>query len=263
MLRFSANLEFLFGEVPFIDRFEAAAAAGFRAVEIHFVGGRDRGAIEAALARTGLVIDAMNVDCGDFAAGERGFAADPARRAEFRASIDRAIEDAARFRIPRMHILLGRRDPAVSRTAQLGSAAVNLAWAADRLEAAGRIGLIELLNPLDNPGYILESMTDVLGLLDAVGSANLRIQFDVYHLQRVQGELIRTFEHVRDRIGHIQIADAPGRNEPGSGEIDYRTILAAIDAAGYDGYVGLEYRPLRSTVESLAWIESYGYTRGG
>ncbi|HVA87832.1 MAG TPA: TIM barrel protein [Candidatus Saccharimonadales bacterium] len=263
MPRFSANLEYLFTEVPFIERFGQAASAGFRAVEMHWLHGRDVAAIRAELDRTDLALDAINVFCGDFPAGDRGFAAEPSRRGEFRASVEQAIADATRLGVPKMHILVGKRIPDRSRAEQFGSVAVNLAWAAERLAGAGKVGLIEGLNPIDNPGYLIESMADLVGLLNAVGSPALAIQFDFYHLQRVQGELLRTFARLRDRVGHIQIADAPGRNEPGTGEINYRTVLKAIDEAGYTGYVGLEYRPTGSTEDSLAWIDEYGYHRGG
>jgi len=263
MPRFSANLEYLFTEVPFLERFEAAAQAGFRAVEVHWLHGRDVGAIRDELDRTGLVLDAINVYCGDFPAGDRGFAAEPGRRAEFRASIEQAISDTTLLGAPKMHILVGKRNPAMPRAEQLGSVAVSLAWAAERLAAAGKVGLVELLNPYDNPGYIVESMGDVVGLLDAVDSPALAVQFDFYHLQRVSGELIRTFQQVRPKIGHIQVADNPGRNEPGTGEIDYRNVFAAIDASGWTGYVGLEYRPKTSTADSLGWVEAYGYRLEG
>jgi hydroxypyruvate isomerase len=263
MPRFSANLEYLFTDVPFLERFAQAKAAGFRAVEMHWLHGRDVAGVRAQLDATGLALDAINVYCGDFPAGDRGFAADPARREEFRASITQAIADATTLGVPRMHILVGKRTPERSKAEQFGSVAVNLAWAAERLAAAGKLGLIEGLNPNDNPGYLIESMADLEGLLNAVGSPALAIQFDFYHLQRVQGELLRTFARLRDRVGHIQIADAPGRNEPGTGEINYRNVLKAIDDSGYEGYVGLEYRPSGSTLDSLKWVAEYGYSIGG
>ena len=263
MPRFSANLEYLFTEVPFLDRFERAAAAGFRAVELHWLHGRDVPAIKARLDQTGLVLDAMNVYCGDFGAGDRGFAADPDRRDDFRASIEAAIADATALGIPRMHVLVGKRLADRSKAEQFGSVAVNLAWAADRLTSSGKLGLIEGLNQVDNPGYLIESMADLEGLLNAVASPALAVQFDFYHLQRVQGELVRTFARLCDRVGHIQIADAPGRQEPGTGEINYRRVLEAIDNSGYRGYVGLEYRPSGTTEASLGWIGDYGYRIDG
>ena len=263
MPRFSANLEYLFTDVPFMERFEHASKAGFRAVETHWLHTRDTAAIRAELDRTGLALDAINVFCGDFPAGDRGFAADPARRAEFRASIEQAIADTTLLGAPKMHILVGKRIPEKSRAEQFGSVAVNLAWASERLAAAGKVGLIEGLNPIDNPGYLIESMADLVGLLNAVDSPALAIQFDFYHLQRVQGELLKTFARLHDRVGHIQIADAPGRHEPGTGEINYRNVLRAIDDVGYRGYVGLEYRPSGTTLDALKWVAEYGYSIGG
>ena len=263
MPQFSANLEYLFTEVPFMERFERAASAAFRAVEMHWLHGRDVTAVRSQLDRTGLALDAINVYCGDFPAGDRGFAADPGRREEFQASITGAIADATMLGVPRMHILVGKRNPERSKAEQFGSVAVNLAWAAERLAEAGKLGLIEGLNPNDNPGYLIESMADLEGLLNAVGSPALAIQFDFYHLQRVQGELLRTFARLRDRVGHIQIADAPGRNEPGTGEINYHAVLKAIDDSAYPGYVGLEYRPSGTTLDSLKWVTEYGYRIDG
>ena len=186
---------------------------------MHWLHGRDVPAIRAELRRTELALDALNVYCGDFAAGDRGFAADPARRSEFRASIKQAILDAATLDAPKMHILVGKRNPAVPRAAQFATVAVNLAWAAERLNAAGKVGLLELLNPYDNPGYLIESTADVAGLLDAVGSPALRIQFDFYHLQRVEGELLRTFARLRDRSAtsrsptrRVAISPGPARS---------------------------------------------------
>jgi hydroxypyruvate isomerase len=262
MPRLSANLEFLFTEVPFPERFERAATAGFRAVEIHFSWRADVPAVADALARTGLRLDALNVHAGDFAGGDRGFAADPGRTEAFRESIDEALAAAPTLGDPKLHILAGKRLPELDIGEQFEALVENYSWAADRLADAGRLGLIELLNPVDNPGYILESIDDVVELLDAVDSPDLRIQFDVYHVQRTQGELIPTLRRHGDRIGHVQIADAPGRNQPGTGEINYRTVLAAVDEIRYDGHVGLEYRPSGATEDALAWIEEYGLARG-
>ncbi len=263
MLRFSPNLEFLFLDSPFLERFARARAAGFDTVEMHFVQGRDPVAIRRALDENALTLDGFNVFCGDFPSGDRGFAADPARVREFRASIDEAVGHARLLGNRKVHVLAGKRLPDEPRGAQWDCLVANYRLAADRLGEAGVTGLAELLNPYDNPGYFMESMDDVLALVDGVGSSALRIQFDFYHLQRVQGELLHTFARVADKVGHIQIADAPGRNEPGTGEINYPNVLAAVDASGYDGHVGLEYRPSSTSEAALQWIEEYGYGRGG
>lgn len=266
MPRLSANLDFLFTDVPFLERFGRAAAAGFRTVECHWSWRADPAAMADALRANGLRLDAMNVWGGDYPGGDRGYAADPGRTEAFQESLEEALAAARTLGGssggPKLHILAGKRLPDLDIGDQFEALVEHYSWAAERLGDEGRLGLIELLNPVDNPGYILESMADVVELLDAVDSPDLRIQFDVYHLQRTEGELIPTIRRLADRIGHVQIADAPGRNEPGTGEINYRAVLAAVDAAGYDGHVGLEFRPTGRTEDALAWIEEYGLSRG-
>ncbi len=265
MLRFSPNLEFLFVEVPFMERFERARAAGFDTVEMHWVKPRGVAAIAAALEANGLTLDAFNVEVGDFSKGERGYAADggPAAEDHFRETIMDAAEHAARLGNRKVHILSGKRNPAESHDSQLARIQDRFAWASEHLATVGVTPVTELLNPYDNPGYVIESIADVERLVNGVGPDRLRIEFDFYHVQRVQGELLNTYSRLFDRVGHIQIADAPGRNEPGTGEIDHRNILAAVEASGYDGHIGLEYRPKTTSDAALAWIESYGYQRGG
>jgi hydroxypyruvate isomerase len=262
MPKLSANVDFLFADVPFLQRFERARAAGFRSVECHWSWRQDVPAMAEALRVAGLRLDAMNVHGGDYPAGDRGFAADPGRFEAFREALEEALEAAAALGGPKLHILAGKRLPDLDVAEQFEALVGNYAWAAERLGDAGRLGLIELLNQVDSPGYILESMDDVVELLDAVDSPDLRIQFDVYHLQRVSGEIIPTLRRLADRIGHVQIADAPGRNQPGTGEINYASVLRAVDEVGYDGYVGLEYRPTTRTEDTLGWIEEYGFSRG-
>jgi hydroxypyruvate isomerase len=265
MLRFSPNLEFLFIEVPFMERFARARAAGFDTVEMHWVAPRGVGAIEDALRTNGLTLDAFNVEVGDFSKGDRGWAADgsPGAEERFRATIDQAAEHAARLGNRKCHVLSGKRNPDESHESQLARIQDRLAWAGERLATVGVTPVTELLNPYDNPGYVIESIADVERLVDGVGSDRLRIEFDFYHLQRVQGELLNTYRRLYDKVGHIQIADAPGRNEPGTGEIDHRNVLAAVEASGYAGHIGLEYRPKTTTDAALVWIEQYGYSRGG
>ena len=243
MPKLSANVDFLFADVPFLQRFERARDAGFRAVECHWSWRDDVPAMADALRTTGLRLDALNANGGNYPAGDRGFAADPGRMEAFRDSVDEAIEAAAALGGPKIHILAGKRLPDLDITEQFEALVGNYAWAAERLGDAGRLGLIELLNQVDSPGYILESIDDVTELLDAVDSPDLRIQFDVYHLQRTQGELIPTLRRLADRIGHIQIADSPGRHEPGTGEINYASVLRAVDEVGYEGYVGRNSSP--------------------
>ena len=263
MLRFSANLEFLFVEVPFMERFAHARAAGFDTVEMHWVAPRGVAAIASALEADGLTLDAFNVEVGDFSKGDRGYAADPAAESQFRATIEQAVEHAERLGTRKVHVLAGNRNEAETRDSQLARVQDRFAWAAERLATVGVTPVTELLNPHDNPGYVLESIADVERLVDGVGPTRLRIEFDFYHLQRVQGELLNTYRRLLDRVGHVQIADAPGRNEPGTGEIDHRNVLTAVAQSGYEGHVGLEYRPSGTTIDSLHWITEYGYRIGG
>ena len=261
MPRLSVNLDFLFAEVPFLERFERAAAAGFSSVECHWSWRGQVSEVSAALKAAGLRLDAMNVYGGEYVNGDRGFASDPGRMAAFQEGLEEALEAAAVLGGPKLHILAGNRLEDLDVAEQYEAMVASYAWAAERLADTGRLGLIELLNPVDNPQYILESMDDVEELIDAVESPDLRIQFDIYHLQRTSGEIIPTIRRVRDRIGHVQIADAPGRNQPGTGEINYRTVLATLDEVAYEGRVGLEYRPLGPTDASFGWIEEFGLSR--
>jgi hydroxypyruvate isomerase len=268
MLRLSPNLEFLFVEVPFLERFAAAREAGFDTVEMHWVAMPGRGGaagIGKALRDAGLTLDAFDAEVGDLAKGDRGWAADGSTGGEerFRATIDEAAENAVALGTRKVHVLAGLRNPAESRETQLSRVTDRFAWAAERLNAVGVTPVTELLNPYDNPGYVIESMADVERFVDAVGPEKLRIEFDFYHQQRVHGELLTNYRRLLPKVGHIQIADAPGRTEPGTGEIDYRNVLAAVDASDYDGHIGLEYRPKTTTTAALAWIEAFGYRRGG
>ena len=263
MLHFSPNLEFLFVEVPFMERFERAREAGFDTVEMHWVKPRGVGAIADALEANGLTLDAFNVEVGDFSKGDRGYAADPNGEAAFRATIEDAAEHASRLGNRKVHVLSGKRNPDESHESELARIQDRLAWAGERLAQVGVTPVTELLNPYDNPGYVIQSIGDVERLVDGVGPDHLRIEFDFYHLQRVHGELLNTYKRLYPKVGHIQIADAPGRNEPGTGEIDHRNVLAAVEASGYQGHIGLEYRPKTTTDAALTWIEQYGYRRGG
>jgi hydroxypyruvate isomerase len=268
MLRLSPNLEFLYVELPFLERFDAARKAGFDTVEMHWVAAPGRGgatSIGTALRDAGLTLDAFDAEVGDLSKGDRGWAADGTHGGEerFRASIEEAAANATALGTRKVHVLAGLRNPSEDRETQLARVTDRFAWAAERLNAAGITPVTELLNPYDNPGYVIESIADVERFVDAIGADKIRIEFDFYHLQRVSGELLNTYRRLLPKTGHIQIADAPGRNEPGTGEIDYRNVLAAVDASGYDGHIGLEYRPKTTTEAALAWIEDYGLSRGG
>lgn len=259
MPKFAANLTMLYTDSPFLARFGRAQASGFRYVEYLFPYEHDTAVLAAALADHGLQQVLFNLPAGDWAAGERGIAALPGRVEEFRRGVARAIAVAQALGVPRLNCLVGKRDPGVALADQQAVMVENLRYAADALAAAG-IGLvIEMLNPFDAPGFLIDSPRAAFEVQDRVGSANLKIQYDIYHAQRSEGELANTLRTHLDRIAHIQIADNPGRHQPGTGEINYRFLFDLLDRVGYAGYVGLEYVPLGTTVASLGWIEEYGY----
>ena len=257
MPRFAANLSMLFTEHPFGERFDRAAAAGFRAVEFLFPYDEDVAAVAAALKRNGLEQVLFNLPAGAFAAGERGLAADPARAGEFCDGVARALGIAATLECRRLNCLVGRVNPELARETQLATAAENLAFAAEQAQAAGVRLLVEPLNPFDAPGFLAPTTFDALALIDRAGHPNLALQFDVYHCQRAEGNVTHRLREIVDRIGHVQIADSPDRHQPGTGEINFPFVLAALDATGYDGWVSLEYKPLGGTEASLAWLHEY------
>lgn len=259
MPTFAANLTMLYTDSPFLARFGRAAASGFRYVEYLFPYDHDTPTLAAALADHGLQQVLFNLPAGDWAAGERGIAALSDRVDEFRQGVARAIQVAQALHVPRLNCLVGKRDPHVSLADQQAVMIENLRYAADALAGAGITLLIEMLNPFDAPGFLIDSPRAAFEVQDQVGHVNLKIQYDVYHAQRTEGELANTLQTHLDRIAHIQIADNPGRHQPGTGEINYRFLFDLLDRIGYDGYVGLEYVPLGTTEESLGWVREYGY----
>lgn len=262
MPRFSANLSMLFDDVPFPERFARAAAAGFDAVEYLFPYEHDPAELRRLLDENGLRQDLFNLPAGDFARGERGLAVDPSRREEFAEGVERALRYADALGCRKVNCLVGLRLGDVDRVDQYECLVENLRAATGVLGEAGIVLHVEMLNPIETPGFFLDSMEVTRRVLDDVGPG-LSFQCDVYHLQRTQGNLVPTIRSVADRIGHVQIADAPDRHEPGTGEIDYRFVLSELEAAGYDGCVGLEYRPLGRTEDGLGWIEQFGYRLPG
>lgn len=259
MPRFAANLSMLFTEHPVVERFDRAAAAGFSAVEFLFPYNEDVPAIRAALDRNNLEQILFNLPVGDFAAGERGLANDPARVAEFRDGVARALEIAAVLGVKRINCLVGLALPHLSRESQLETVKSNLAHAAEQCAAAGVLQLVEPLNSFDAPGYMIPTPSLGFQIVEEVGHPNLRLEYDIYHAQRMEGNLVATIRARVGLIGHVQIADSPARNQPGTGEINYPFVLNALDDAGYDGWVGLEYKPAGSTESSLAWLGEWGF----
>ena len=259
MPRFAANLSMLFTEYPVVERFDRAAAAGFEAVEFLFPYAEDLDAIRVALDRNGLEQILFNLPVGDFAAGDRGMANNPAKRDEFRDGVNRAIEIATKLGVRRINCLVGRDVPDVPHDVQWGTLKENLAQAAERMQDAGVMQLLEPLNPYDAPGYFVPTPSLGFKLVEEINHPNLFLEYDVYHAQRTEGNLVATIREKLARIGHVQIADSPGRNQPGTGEINYAYVLEALDEAGYSGWVSLEYKPSGQTETSLGWLKVWGY----
>jgi hydroxypyruvate isomerase len=254
MLSFDLNISITMPGVPYPDRLDAAARLGFTAVELWWPRGEDLGALARRAADTGLAVALLNFDGGDLAGGERGFLNHPQRQAEFRAHAPAALELAQRLGCTRLNALVGRWLPGEHREAQLARICENLAWACDLAAHAGVTVLIEALNTWETPGYILSTTAESLALIEAVGAPNLALQYDVYHMQRMEGNICATIAAHAGRMGHIQIADSPGRGQPGTGELHFPYIFQAIQASGYQGYVGAEYVPVGDLAASLGWL---------
>ncbi|UGS37805.1 hydroxypyruvate isomerase family protein [Capillimicrobium parvum] len=261
-MRFSANVCMLFCELPFLARFEAAAACGFGAVELWWPAGLDHGALGEAVRRAGVEVALMNLDAGDVAGGDRGYVNDASRSAEFRRHVPAALDLAERLGCRQVNALAGRALPGVDAGAQLATARENIGFAADAAAQRGIRVVIEPVNPVENPGYLLPHSGECADFIASLGRENVRLQYDVYHAQRTEGELSETIARLLPTIGHVQIADAPGRGEPGTGEIRFAHVLGLLERLGYAGHVGLEYRPTTpATADSFGWIEELGLTR--
>ena len=254
MPRFAANLSMMFNEVPFLERFERARAAGFEAVEFLLPYAFPADEVAGALQGAGLTQALFNMPPGNWDGGERGIACLAGREAEFEAGIDTALEYARALDCPRLHCMAGFVPVGVDPAEAERTYTRNLTIAAKRLAEEDRTLLIEPINHRDMPGYLLSRQDHASGIVQRSGLANLRIQFDVYHCQIVHGDLTRWLEKQMPHIGHVQIADVPERHEPGTGEIHYPHVFATLDRLGYDGWVGCEYRPAGDTEEGLAWL---------
>ena len=256
MPRFAANLTMLFTELPFLDRFDAAARAGFQAVEFLFPYAFEANDIKARLDANGLQLVLHNLPAGDWDAGERGIACHPDRVEEFRAGVERAIAYAQTLGVKQLNCLVGKAPAGVPDSVLRETLVANLRHAAARLKAAGLRLLVEPINNYDIPGFYLSRTQQALDLLDEVGADNAFVQYDIYHAQRTEGELAATLQKHLARIGHVQLADNPGRNEPGTGEINYAFLFRHLDRIGYDGWVGCEYKPASTTEAGLGWLKA-------
>ena len=257
MPNLAANLTMLFNELDFLDRFAAAADAGFRAVEYLFPYDYEPAQLADALQKHGLTQALHNLPAGDWAAGERGIACHPDRIAEFQDGVGRAIEYAAALGCPQVNCLAGIAPDGASPEDIDATLISNLQFAAAQLKAANIRLLIEPINTIDIPGFMLNYPQQARHIIESVGSDNLFLQHDLYHMQIMQGDLARNIDRNLDIIRHIQIADNPGRHEPGTGEINYPYLFAHLDEIGYDGWIGCEYVPAANTADGLGWAAPY------
>ena len=254
MLKFCANLSMMFQEHGFIDRLGAAAKAGFKGVEYVGPYAVPKADIAQRLADHGLTQVLFNLPPGNWDKGERGIACHPDRVGEFKDGVGTAIDYAEALGCKTINCLAGIKPEGVTRDKAWETMAANLAFAAGALEKKGILLIVEPINRYDIPGFLLNTSGDGIAMIDAAKAPNVKLQYDFYHMQRMEGELAATVTRLLPRIGHIQIADNPGRNEPGTGEINYPFLFAHLDRTGYQGWVGCEYKPKTGTVEGLGWL---------
>jgi hydroxypyruvate isomerase len=253
MPKFAANLSMLYHQAPFLDRFALAHAAGFEAVEFLFPYAHEAGQIAERLRRHQLKLVLFNLPCGDWNGGDRGMACDPRRIEEFRVGVPIALEYAAELGVTRLHCMAGKTPGGLAPERARATYIDNLRYAAAQLQPAGIDLLIEPINHYDMPGYFLNHSRQALDIIAETGCPNLFLQYDIYHMQRMEGELSNTIRAHLPMIKHMQIADTPGRHEPGTGEINYRHLFGFIDQLGYDGWLGCEYLPAGDTDAGLGW----------
>jgi hydroxypyruvate isomerase len=254
--QFAANLTMMFNEVPFLDRFGAAAQAGFKGVEFLFPYAHLPQEIADLLKGNRLTNVLFNMPPGDWAAGERGMACLPGREVEFRAGVARAIEYAKGLGTPRLHAMAGLLPADADRELHRATYIDNLRHAAVETAKHGLILLIEPINTRDIPGYFLNTQAEAHAIREEIGAANLKVQMDLYHAQIVEGDLATKIRRYLPHIGHIQIASVPERNEPDRGEVNYPYLFRLLDELGYDGWLGCEYRPAKGTIEGLGWLKA-------
>jgi hydroxypyruvate isomerase len=256
MPKFAANLTMLFNEIDFLRRFEAAASAGFQAVEYLFPYAYPKDELAQLLRRHELEQVLFNLPAGDWSKGERGIACLPDRVQEFRDGVDLAIEYAAALNCSRLNCLAGIAPANVAADRSGAILVDNVRYAAERLQRAGIRLLVEPINTFDIPGFFLHGTKQALELFASVDCSNVFLQYDIYHMQRMEGELAGTLKTNLSRIAHLQIADNPGRNEPGTGEINFPFLFDWIDSLGYEGWIGCEYKPKGTTTSGLSWMSA-------
>lgn len=262
MPRFAANLSMMFNELPFLDRFGAARKAGFDAVEFLFPYEHPAAELRRRLDGAGLKQALFNLPPGDWGKGDRGLASLPGRQAEFRDGVKRGLEYAQALGCDLLHAMAGIVPTGVPRDTAAAVYAANLSWAAEQASPAGVKLVIEPINHRDMPGYFLHTQAQGAAIVEAIGRERLGLQFDVYHVQITEGDITKRLEQYLPVIAHIQIADVPARNEPGTGEIGWDYVFRRMDELGYRGWVGCEYRPAGETVAGLGWRERFGRSTG-
>ncbi|KAA1172718.1 hydroxypyruvate isomerase [Marinobacter salinexigens] len=255
MPRFAANLSMLFTEVDFLERFSRAHAAGFEGVEYLFPYDYPVAQLRQTLDDNQLTQVLFNLPPGDWDAGERGIACLPDRIEEFKAGVDKAIEYARELGCTQVNCLAGLRPPTLDEDEAWQTLVSNVSYAAEKLAAEGITLCLEAINSrVDMPGFMLDTSGRVLALIEEVDADNVKLQYDLYHMQIMEGDLIRSMECLKPWISHIQFADNPGRHQPGTGEINFSNVFSAIDRMGYEGWVSAEYRPSGDTLDSLGWF---------
>lgn len=259
MPKFAANLTMLFTEVPFMERFALARAAGFTHVEYLFPYPFSPEDLKERLDENELTQVLFNLPAGDWSAGERGIAALPGRSDEFRASLPKAVEYAKALGVNRLNCLAGKQATGYSHDEHWQTLVENVRFAATQLAEHQIELVVEPINHFDIPGFVLNRTEQAIRLLDEAAHSNVRVQFDIYHVQREEGEITATFRKHFASIGHVQIADNPGRHQPGTGEINFSFLFRELDKCGYAGWVGLEYVPTPDTLASLDWLKDYGF----
>lgn len=259
MPKFAANLTMLFTEVSFLERFALAREAGFTTVEYLLPYDYQLSELQGKLKENNLKQVLFNLPCGRWSEGERGIGANPERVEEFRSGVHKAIEYALGLGVSQVNLLAGKKVAGFSEADHWSTLAGNTRFAAEMLHKHGIRLVVEAINHFDIPGFVLNKTDQVIQLIEEVNMPNVFAQYDIYHAQREEGEIVATLRKHISRIGHIQIADNPGRHQPGTGEINYPFVFKEIDALGYDGYIGLEYVPVPNTVASLSWIAELGY----
>lgn len=257
MPKLNANLSMMFNEVDFLDRFDAAAGAGFKGVEFLFPYAFEKAQIGEKLAKNKLEMVLFNMPPGDFEAGDRGLACDPARVTEFQNGVGQALDYAKALNCRQLHCMAGLKPRGIGEEKLRATYIANLQFAGRELAKHGVTLLIEAINTRDIPGFYLNYSAQAFDIMHYANVPNLKFQYDIYHMQIMEGDLAPTIEKNLDRIAHMQLADTPGRHEPGTGEINYDFLLKFIDQAGYKGWIGCEYKPAGKTEAGLGWASSY------